>query len=59
VHDLNIEGYFIRARIKYFNNIMVETGNTINLIVGSVDVVIMAREFFCESGVRWFNGINA
>jgi hypothetical protein len=46
-HDLNIEGYLIGARIKYFNSIMVETGDTINLILGSVDVVIGAREFFC------------
>jgi hypothetical protein len=46
-HDLNIEGYLIGARIKYFNSIMVETGNTINSILGSIDVVIGARELFC------------
>jgi hypothetical protein len=27
---------------------MVETGNTINLILGNVDVVIGAREFFAK-----------
>jgi hypothetical protein len=44
---MSIEGYLIGARIKYFNSIMVETGNIINLILGSFDVVIGAREFFC------------
>jgi hypothetical protein len=44
---MNIEGNLIGARIKYFNIIMVETGNTINLILGSVDVLIGVREFFC------------
>jgi hypothetical protein len=46
-HDLNIDGYLIRARINYFNSIMVEAGNTMNLIVGNVEVVIGARDFFC------------
>jgi hypothetical protein len=46
-HDLNIEGYLIGALIKYFNSIIVETGNKINLILRSVDVVTGAREFFC------------
>jgi hypothetical protein len=40
---LNIERYFSWVRIKYFNSIMVETGNTTTLIVGSVDVVIRTR----------------
>jgi hypothetical protein len=44
---MNIEAYLIRARIKYFSSIMVETGNTINLIFGSVDLVVWARESFC------------
>jgi hypothetical protein len=47
-----------RAQIKHFNSIMVKTGNTINLILGSVDVVIGAREFFCSSCVRWVDGTN-
>jgi hypothetical protein len=46
-HDLNIEGYLIGAWIKYFNGIMVETGNTITLILGRVNVVIGASELFC------------
>jgi hypothetical protein len=55
-HGLNIEGCLIGARIKCFNSIMVESGNVINLILGSVDVVIGAREFFCLSCVRWVDG---
>jgi hypothetical protein len=34
-----------QARIKYFNSIMIETGNTTNLIFGNVEVVAGAREF--------------
>jgi hypothetical protein len=45
LHDLNIERYLIRVRIKYFNSIMIETGNTTNLILGIVEVVVGAREF--------------
>jgi hypothetical protein len=37
--------YLIRAGINYFNNIMLETGNKINLILGSVEIVIGAKEF--------------
>jgi hypothetical protein len=44
-HDLNIERYLSGVRIKYFNSIMIETGNTTNLILGSVEVVFGAREF--------------
>jgi hypothetical protein len=44
-HDLNIERYLSRARIKYFHRVMIETGNTANLILGSVEVVAGAREF--------------
>jgi hypothetical protein len=44
-HDLNIERYLSRVRIKSFNNIMIETGNTTNVIIGSVEVVVGAREF--------------
>jgi hypothetical protein len=39
-HDLNIERYLVGAWIKYFNSIMVETGNKSNLIPGSVEGVI-------------------
>jgi hypothetical protein len=42
---VNIERYLSRVRINYFNSIMIETGNTTNLILGSVEVVIGAREF--------------
>jgi hypothetical protein len=35
---LNIDASLIGARIKYFNSIMVETGNTIGLTPGSVEV---------------------
>jgi hypothetical protein len=44
-HDLNIERYLSRARIKCFKSIMIETGNPSNLILGSVEVVVGAREF--------------
>jgi hypothetical protein len=57
-HDLNIEGYLIGERIKYFNSLMIETGNTINLILGSVDVVIGAREFLSSNCVRSVDGTN-
>jgi hypothetical protein len=40
--------YLIEAWIKCFNSIMVETGNTINLILGSVGKVIGAREVFAK-----------
>jgi hypothetical protein len=43
-HDLNIEKYLSQVRIKCFNSIMIETGNTTKLILGSVEVVIGARE---------------
>jgi hypothetical protein len=44
-HDLKIERYLSRVQIKSFNNIMIETGKTTNLILGSVEVVVRAREF--------------
>jgi hypothetical protein len=44
-HDLNIEKYLSRARIKCLNRVLIKTGNTTNLILGGVDVVFGAREF--------------
>jgi hypothetical protein len=44
-YDLNIERYLSGVRIKCFNRIMIETGNTTNIIIGSVGVVVGAREF--------------
>jgi hypothetical protein len=44
-HDLNIERYLSRVRIKRFNNIMIETRNTMDLILGNIKVVVGAREF--------------
>jgi hypothetical protein len=37
--------YLSGVRIKYFNSIMIETGNITNLILGSVEVVVGPREF--------------
>jgi hypothetical protein len=44
-HGLNTEKYLSRVRIKCFNNIMIETGNATNLILGSVGGVVGARKF--------------
>jgi hypothetical protein len=44
-HDLNIEKYLSRVRIKCFNSIMAEAGNATNSILESVEVVLGAREF--------------
>jgi hypothetical protein len=44
-HDLKIERYLSRVRVKCFNNIMIETGKATNLVLGSVKVVVEAREF--------------
>jgi hypothetical protein len=44
---LNIEKDLSQVRTKCFNRIMIETGNTTNLILGSVKAVVGAREFVC------------
>jgi hypothetical protein len=57
-HGLNIEKYRSSVQIKCFNNIMIETGSTTNLILGSVEVVFGAWEFIWWSCVRWIDGSN-
>jgi hypothetical protein len=42
--DLNIERYLSRVRIQCFKRIMIETGNTTN-IIGSLEVAVAATEF--------------
>jgi hypothetical protein len=44
-HDLRIEGCLSRVLISHLSSVVVETGNTKNFILWSVEVITRVRKF--------------